>query len=711
MSMPTATAATPTGVNLLTNPGFEDGPNGSSAWLANGWGSQAYVTNDAAKVRTGTYSLFVDKWAHTASQTVSGLDAGTYEFSIWYRGTANSGGTITVGSSTINFTSAANNTWTQFKTNVTLNSSGSITITINFLSTSVFSLDDASLMKQGSSSTPTPAPTLAPTPTPAPSTNLLTNPGFENGPDGNTSWLATGWGAQAYVTNDAAKVRSGTYSLFVDKWAHTASQTVSGLAAGTYEFSIWYRGTANSGGSITVGGNTINFTSAANNTWTQFKTNVTLNSSGSIAITINFLSTSVFSLDDASLVKAGGSSSTPTPAPTVPAAGINVTKVANLPADFIMGTDVSSILALENSGVKFYDKNGQVKDIFKVLADSGVNYIRVRVWNDPFNSQGKGYGGGNNNLAAAKQIGIRASQYGLKLLVDFHYSDFWADPGKQKAPKAWASMTYAQKETALYNYTYNSLIELINAGVNVGMVQIGNETNSMMAGESGTNMYKLMKKGCEAVNAVNAAKGKSILKALHFTNPETANRYSGYAASLQSNAVDYDVFATSYYPFWHGTLTNLTSVLKQVADTYGKKVMVAETSYCYTDADGDGHENTAPKSGQTLNYPRTVQGQANAVRDVIDAVVKVGSKGIGVFYWEPAWIPVGPPSQLTQNKQKWEQYGSGWAASFAGEYDPVDAGQWYGGSSWDNQAMFDFNGNPLPSLDIFKLVYTGAVAN
>jgi arabinogalactan endo-1,4-beta-galactosidase len=142
-----------------------------------------------------------------------------------------------------------------------------------------------------------------------------------------------------------------------------------------------------------------------------------------------------------------------------------------------------------------------------------------------------------------------------------------------------------------------------------------------------------------------------------------------------------------------------------------KKVMVAETSYAYTAEDGDGQGNTAPKSsGQTLDYPITVQGQANSVRNVIQAVANVGEAGIGVFYWEPAWLPVGPPQNLVQNKQLWEKYGSGWAASYAKEYDPIDAGEWYGGSAVDNQALFDFTGHPLPSLNVFKYVDTGAVA-
>lgn len=390
------------------------------------------------------------------------------------------------------------------------------------------------------------------------------------------------------------------------------------------------------------------------------------------------------------------------------AADIIVERVDHIPEDFIKGVDISSIIALEQSGVKFYNKEGEEQDIFQTLAEAGVNYVRVRVWNDPYDGEGNGYGGGNNDLEKAIQIGKRATKYGMKVFVNFHYSDFWSDPGKQQVPKSWRDLNFTEKKNALYQFTKESLQKLIDAGVDVGMVQIGNETNTAFVGETEwEKICQLFNAGSRAVREI----GSDILVALHFTNPETEGRYERIAKILHQNEVDYDVFASSYYPFWHGTLENLSNVLKHVADTYGKKVMVAETSYPYTYEDGDGHENTAPKPNeQNLNYPITVQGQAHHIRDVIETVVNIGSAGIGVFYWEPAWIPVGPPENLEENKILWEKYGSGWATSFAAEYDPEDAGVWYGGSAVDNQALFDFNGNPLPSLYVFKYVDTGATA-
>ncbi|MGB4716359.1 MAG: glycosyl hydrolase 53 family protein [Bacillota bacterium] len=393
--------------------------------------------------------------------------------------------------------------------------------------------------------------------------------------------------------------------------------------------------------------------------------------------------------------------------------GIFVEKVEGIPADFIKGADISSVIALENSGVVFYNAEGEVQDIFQTLKEHGINYIRVRVWNDPYDAEGNPYGGGNNDLATAVKIGKRATAQGLRLCVNFHYSDFWADPSKQQAPKAWEGMSIDQKANALYEFTKYSLETLLREGIDVGMVQIGNETTGKMCGETNwINITKLMNAGSRAVREVSAAFDTDIEIAVHFTNPERGIReYHRYGMILDNFNVDYDIFASSYYPYWHGTLENLTAVLKDIAESFGKKVMVAEVAYAYTYENGDGFGNTISEESYVVKpYPITVQGQANAIRDCIQAVVDVGGAGIGVFYWEPAWIPV-PGSSYEERFELWEKYGSGWATSFAASYDPTDAGVYYGGSSWDNQALFDFNGQPLASLQVFKYVDTGAVTD
>ena len=387
-----------------------------------------------------------------------------------------------------------------------------------------------------------------------------------------------------------------------------------------------------------------------------------------------------------------------------------VQKVENLSADFIMGMDASCVPALENSGVCYYDFDGTQKDVYEILSANGINYIRVRVWNDPFDAQGNGYGGGNCDIANAVEIGKRATKAGMKLLVNFHYSDFWADPGKQQAPKAWKGMDIDEKSDALYEYTKQSLQKLIDAGVDVGMVQVGNETNGFLCGEKSSDLggwqriCQLLSAGAKAVREVCP----QALVAVHFANPEKADSYVSYGKNLDYYQVDYDVFASSYYPYWHGTLENLASVLNHIAQTYGKKVMVAETSYAYTAADTDFSGNTIGEGGAVPEYAMTQQGQANLVRSVVDTVANKMTNGIGVFYWEGTWISVGTES-WEQNSQIWEKYGSGWASSYAAEYDPEDAGKWYGGCAVENQAFFDEKGNALESLKVFALARTGNI--
>lgn len=386
------------------------------------------------------------------------------------------------------------------------------------------------------------------------------------------------------------------------------------------------------------------------------------------------------------------------------ACSLYIRAIPDLAEDFIFGMDVSSVLSLEAAGVKYYDYDGTERDLFELLAENGINYIRVRVWNDPFDAEGNGYGGGNCDINTAIEIGKRATANGMKLLVDFHYSDFWADPAKQMVPKAWKGKRTTNKVKLLKEYTLDSLTQLKEAGVDVGMVQLGNESNNGLAGEkSWTNMAKMMSVGAEAVREVYP----EALIAVHFANPENAGNYASYAAKLAEAGVDYDVFATSYYPYWHGSLENLKNVLTHVKETYGKQVLVAETSYAWTIEDGDFSGNTIGEGGAYEKpYPFTLQGQVNHFNNVTQAIHDIG--GLGIFSWEGAWVPV-PGGSWEANSALWEQYGAGWASSYSAEYDPSDAGKYYGGCACDNQTFFDFSGKALESLKFFNLVRKGNI--
>lgn len=566
-------------------------------------------------------------------------------------------------------------------------------------------------------------------------TSYLANGDFENGD--TAGWVVTmpnPDGADAgYMIKTDAWASNNTTQIF-NVWNNNSttevfsmSQTIENVPAGTYKLSLVQEGAAMASG-LTAGINGVSTTLSATtgwDAWTTVETGaLTLTEAGTITVSIAGEVAAGYWGDFDNLVlmeyavKESGNESTGTEPDSAVEADIYVEKNVAVDEDFITGMDVSSYLSLINSGVSFYDFDGKKLDnqgFFNLLKESGVNYIRVRVWNNPYDSAGCGYGGGNNDLETAKIIGQYATNAGMKVLVDFHYSDFWADPAKQQAPKAWANMDVAEKEAAVYEYTKTSLQTLLNAGVDVGMVQVGNETTGGICGEyTWENMSKLFSSGAKAIREIS----EDILVAIHFTNPEKSGAYANYARQLNTYGVDYDVFASSYYPYWHGTLSNLTSVLKNVADTYGKKVFVAETSWAYTLADGDGHENTVriECNDTGMAYDFTVQGQATEISSVVKAVTDIGDAGIGVCYWEAAWLQVAYAydtegnvikTVVDANKAAWENYGSGWASSFAGEYDAEDAGKWYGGSAVDNQALFDFTGHPLESLKVYNYIRTG----
>lgn len=405
------------------------------------------------------------------------------------------------------------------------------------------------------------------------------------------------------------------------------------------------------------------------------------------------------------------------PAGTVQAATSvsGVPEIDGLPDDFIRGADISSVMALENSGVVYKYLDGTSGDIFDILKGAGVNYVRIRIWNNPYDSVApyKGYGGGNNDLYTAKILGKRATDAGMKVFIDFHYSDFWCDPGSQYAPKAWADYSLAYKKDAVYNFTYQSLCELIDYGVNVQMVQIGNETNGSVCGVGGlfdgvwdlsTGVADLLQQGCYAVDDINKKYNKDVLKVLHFTALIANGEW--YAEQVAKQGVDYDVFAASFYPMWDGTAPDMTTVLTNIAKTYNKKVMVAETAYPYTFVDADGSLNNIydRSAMRYANYNVSIAGQSEALYDVFKGIAEVNDTlpgyGLGAFFWEPAWIGT--------DSSKWGAYGTGWASSASGNYELLyesavtHFSSQDNGSSWDNMTLFDSNGQATTALYVFN---------
>ena len=387
--------------------------------------------------------------------------------------------------------------------------------------------------------------------------------------------------------------------------------------------------------------------------------------------------------------------------------------------DFIMAMDASELLSVEKarseSGLTFKDFDGQDADILQVLKDNGITDIRIRVWNDPYADSAKTqpYGGGNCDVDNAVALSERCQAVGLGVIIDFHYSDFWADPGKQKAPKAWANMGLSAKADALESFTEDALTQIKATDVKITMVQIGNETTGGMAGETNwTNISLLMNAGARAVRKVTGAVAEGGAKiAVHFTNAGD-NTYYSKAQTLKNNNVDYDVFGTSWYPYYtsHGSLSALTKQLANVHKDFGKDVMVLETAYAFSQEDFDGCGGTAL---ETTTQPITVQGMANAVREVIKAIADLGDYGLGVAYWGGTWVAASDSTEGATNRDLCLRYGCGWATSYAHSYDssapaasPTGAPVG-GGSMVDNNAFFLSDGSPIEALKVFKYVKGG----
>jgi len=387
---------------------------------------------------------------------------------------------------------------------------------------------------------------------------------------------------------------------------------------------------------------------------------------------------------------------TPIPIPTVPSdEEFHINPIEGLGSDFIMGADVSILDEIEKNGGKFFD-NGIEGDALEILQRHGVNWIRLRIWNDPTDINGNPLGGGNNDLQRTVEIAARAKSLGLKFLLDFHYSDWWADPGKQNMPKAWKDLDADALGQAVYDYTAEVIQALADADAMPDMVQIGNEVNSGMMWPTGKTwsegsevvggydgFAKLLSQGIQAVrdhDPNNNDPQNRIRIAIHLADGGDNDLYRTVFDALTKRNVDFDIIGLSYYSFWHGPLDKFADNMIDISERYQKEVVVLEAAYPYTTEDSDGHSNLV--GGGVLDiggYKATVQGQATAIREIIEAVAQVpNGRGLGIFYWEPEWIAVN---------------GAGWAT---GE-----------GNAWENLAMFDFDGNALPSLNVFNLVRPG----
>lgn len=362
---------------------------------------------------------------------------------------------------------------------------------------------------------------------------------------------------------------------------------------------------------------------------------------------------------------------------------------------FVKGMDLSTLLELERCGAKYYD-NGEERDLLAIMKSYDVDTIRIRLWNDPWSETGESYGAGENDLKTSLEIAKRVTAAGFGVLLNFHYSDFWADPGKQIKPKAWADYGVKELEQAVYDYTLESMRTFLDAGVNITMVQVGNELSNGLLWPEGKvpnydNIATFVNAGIRAVRKADAA----IPVMIHLDNGGNNALYREWFDNFTKRGEDFEIIGLSYYPFWHGSLQMLNDNMNDIAERYGKDLVIAEVSMGYTMEDYKNYEKlsdeerkgyaTRPALVEKIEYPMTKQGQYDFMEDFLNRISHIkGGKGKGFFYWEPAWIPVP---------------GSGWATPASLKYmnDPGPCG-----NEWANQALFDYDGNALPTLSLIR---------
>jgi arabinogalactan endo-1,4-beta-galactosidase len=494
--------------------------------------------------------------------------------------------------------------------------------------------------------------------TTAQAASTLTNGGFES--DGTGTATPAGWSTYSAAGQNSASFteaggHSGSYRL--SHWASTAYkvetyQYLSGLTNGNYKLTAWVR---------SGGGQNAAYIALKNCGGAEQRTDLPVSASGWIHIVVPVsVTNNQCTISINSDANAGN--------------WLNVddlTFTSGTTGLSIKGADISSLAKSEAKGGVYRTSSGTTGDAVTILKNAGMNYARLKVWVNPAD--------GYNNKTRVLAMAQRIKAAGQKLLVDFHYSDTWADPGAQSKPAAWAGHSYSQLKTDVYNHTYDVLNALKAQGTTADMVQVGNEINGgMLWNEGSTSNWSqlagLLNSGYDAVKAVSS----STTVALHLAKGGDLAGTRTWFDNAVAGGVKFDAIGLSYYGYWHGSLYDFQTTLDDAASRYGKPVFVAETAYPFRLDSDDSLTNQIDTTGELVSgYPATAAGQLawmNAVANIVEAVPN--GRGLGVFYWEATWTAV---------------TGNGW--------DPTDASS---GNGWENQALFGYDDKALSSMAWFS---------
>ena len=344
------------------------------------------------------------------------------------------------------------------------------------------------------------------------------------------------------------------------------------------------------------------------------------------------------------------------------------------PITFYYGADLSYVNEMEDCGAVYKDKNNVTKDVYQIFKEEGANIIRIRLWHNPTWTN-------YSNLEDVKASIQRAKSKGMRVLLDFHYSDTWADPSNQQIPAAWLEHVNNTNVLGnlLYDYTFDTLNALANQNLLPDIVQVGNEINPMILQDGEPqwpinwerNSY-LINKGIQAVRAISSERNKTIEVMLHIAQPE--NGLWWFEQATQNGVTDFDWIGLSYYPIWSTyTLDNVGLAFSTLKNNYNKKLMVVETAYPFTLSDVDAANNILGEDAVINGYPATQQGQLNYLNQLTSVIKNAG--GEGLIYWEPAWVS-------TDCFTLWAQ-----------------------GSHWDNATLFDTDNKATLGLSFYNSAF------
>ena len=330
---------------------------------------------------------------------------------------------------------------------------------------------------------------------------------------------------------------------------------------------------------------------------------------------------------------------------------------------FINGVDISMLKQVEENGGLFYENGNQI-DPIQIFKDKGINTARIKIWHTPSLNY--------NNLESVLEIADRASSVGLDLFLDFHYSDTWADPSSQTKPSAWVDLNFETLCDSLEQYSHHVITKLKNQNTLPKYVQIGNETDcgflwpdGYVCDESNNDSQwnKLRDLFMHAIEGINSALDtQDTLKIIS----HVSSGGNWFFNNLIGQGVDIDILSISYYPMWHGTLSDLNQNMDELGNEFQKPVLIVETAYPFTLQWNDNTNNILGLETQLLeDYEASEDGQFTFLHDLI-ILVDENDYGLGICYWAPDWIST-------------NQFGS----------------------PWENQALFDFDGELLDAISVF----------